>query len=170
MTKKRAMADSWRHRPLPAQHDVLEVSGSYTREEYVTISHGFIPQTPEDKWFIYLDGEWLYFHRSWTGTCVFKLRLVPANGHYEATEAVVNRDPAQYRSTDDAYDVSLIAHLIDRLLLGRFSPFPQMGGLSEEDQQRHRKLVMGKEKEEINLDVVDNGRSHNRPADDGETQ
>jgi len=28
----------------------------------------------EDKWFIFLEDDWLYLHRSWTGTCVYKVQ------------------------------------------------------------------------------------------------
>lgn len=159
MSKKRATAVSWKIRPMPPQHTRLELDGSYTRTEYVTISQGFIPQSMEDKWFIYLEGDWLHFHRSWTGTCVFQLKIIPVEDRYAAVEAVVNRDPSQYRGASDAYDVELMAHLIDQLLLGRFSPFPQMHGLSEEDQARHKRLVMGGGDKSMNLKILNNGRS-----------
>lgn len=157
--KQRATAVSWKTKPMPAAHAVLDIEGAYTQPEYVTISYGFIPQSRDDKWFVYLDGEWLYFHRSWTGTCVFQLRIVPVDGHYEAVQAIVNRDPQEYRSSDDAYDVALLAYLIDRLLLGRFAPFPQPEGLSQEDQQRHQRLVMGSGDGSIDLNLLQNGRN-----------
>lgn len=158
MTKQRATADSWKTKPMPTAAKELPIDGSFTREEYVRLSQGFIPQSPDDKWFIYLEDDWLYFHRSWTGTCIFQLQIVPANDHYRAVKALANRDPEQYRNEDDAYDVALMSYLIDHLLLGRFVPFPQLKHISEGDQVRHKQHVMG-EKNDNTLNLrVNNGR------------
>lgn len=164
MSKKRATADSWKTRPMPEARKELELDGTFTREEYLTISQGFIPQQQEDKWFIYLEDEWLHVHRSWTGTCVFQLQIVPFEDGYQAVKAVVNRDPSQYKGTDEEYDVALISYLIDHLLLGRFVPFPMPRHLSDEDKAVHKRHVMGTKGEDsaasVNLRVL-NGR--NRP-------
>ena len=129
---------------MPAEHKELAVEGQLSREEYVTISNGRIPRTPADKWFIYLDDDnWLHFHRSQTGSCIYQLKIEPFEDRYALTKAVVNRNDSQYRHKDDAYDASLIAYVIDTVLLGRFAPFPKLRGISEEDQTRHQRHVMG---------------------------
>jgi len=159
MTRERATAVSWKIKPMPAAHKELALEGSYSAEEYAQISLGFIPQEQQDKWFIYLEGEWLHFHRSWTGSCIFQLHLAPEDDYYRADKAIVNRDPAQYRSSDDEQDARLISHLVDDLLLGRFSVFPSPDNLSAEDQQRYQKDMMGKRRGGgLRLDVR-NGRS-----------
>lgn len=159
MSKKRATADSWKTKSMPAARKELLIEGSLTREEYVQISQGLVPQSRDDKWFIYLQGEWLNFHRSWTGTCVFQLQIVPAGDIYRVTKAIVNRNASQYRNTDDEYDVALLSYLIDHLLLGRFAPFPMPQNLSEEDQERHKRLVMGDKGADgsIDLQPIQNG-------------
>ena len=160
MTRQRATAVSWKIKPMPAAHKELALTGGYSAEEYDRIRWGFIPQEQQDKWFIYLEGDWLHFHRSWTGSCIFQLQFLPVDGHYEAAKAIVNRDPAQYRTTDDEQDARLIAHLIDDLLLGRFSVLPLPDHLSPEDQQRYQKDMMGKSGlGGLRLDVRGNGRS-----------
>lgn len=159
MTRQRATAVSWQTRPMPAAHKELPLDGAYSAKEYAQISLGFIPQSQEDKWFVYLADEWLYFHRSWTGSCIFQLHIAPVDDYYAADKAIVNRDPAQYRSADDEQDVRLISHLVDELLLGRFSVFPAPGNLSAADQQRHEELVMGKSGQSGLRLNVRNGRS-----------
>ncbi len=158
MSRERATAVSWRNRPMPPEHAVVPIDGVYTRAEIGMMSMGFIPRSPDDKWFIYMADGWLSFHRSATGACVFRLLLKPDGDGYRAVEFVANRNPEQYRGTDDAYDLQLMSHLIDRLLLGRFSPFPQLRSLSPEDQQRHRRLVMGGDDGTIDLGTFSNGR------------
>src|SRR5690606_34385001 len=79
MSKQRATAVSWPNKPMPNGRKELLLDGRYTREEFVTISQGLVPQSPADKWFIYLEGQWLYFHRSASGSCIFQLQIAPAD-------------------------------------------------------------------------------------------
>lgn len=140
---ERATAVSWKINPMPPAHKQLPLDGFYTPPEYQAISMGFVPRTMEDKWFIYLEGEWLHFHRSWTGNCIYQLQIIPSGEQYQATQAIVNREPAQYRPTDDAYDVAMIAFLIDTLLLQRFATLPTPGKLSPSDSLRYQKDILG---------------------------
>lgn len=156
---KKVTAASWKTKPMPKAQKELSLSGVYTEAEYEQISLGSLPQSQADKWFIYLADEWLCFHRSWTGTCVFKLQIMLGNCKYHVTKAIVNCDPEQYRSTSDQQDVQLIAYLIDQLLLNRFAPLPTPQNMSAENTQRHQKHVMGTEdvNEVICLQVKQNG-------------
>lgn len=157
MSKVRATAVSWPNKPMPKGAKVLEIDGTYSREEYVTISQGLIPQSANDKWFIYLEDEWLHFHRSASGSCIFMFNIVLQENHYAAKTLLVNGDPKQFNSENDEYNVNLVAYLIDSLLLGRFTPFPQMKGFSKDDQQKHQKHVMGDNNNQIQLRMV-NGK------------
>ena len=110
--------------PMPASKSRLSFNRDFTQEEYDLIALGLIPHSMDEKWLIFLEDDRLYFHRSWTGTCVYQLRLENNGGNYSVAEAWVNRDPNQYKGTDDAYDAALISFLIDNFLLGKRTPFP----------------------------------------------
>jgi hypothetical protein len=78
---------------------------------------GAIPEEMEDKWFIfYEDGE-LYFHRSWTGRCLYVVRFKEEGEGFIMYEADINRNPEQYRETDPQRDIDIVNRLIDRVLL-----------------------------------------------------
>ncbi len=47
-------------------------------------------------------------------------------GNYFAKEAIVNRNPQQYKIADDEYDRQMIYFLIDVLLLNRNGKFPTL--------------------------------------------
>lgn len=159
MTRKQATAVSWPNKPMPNKTKTLELAGSYSADEFAQISLGLIPQTKADKWFIYLEGEWLLFHRSQTGSCVFMLQIVQEGEAYVAKTAVINQHPTQYRSPSDEYDVELISYLVDHLLLGKFAPFPTPRNLAKSDHDRHRQHVMGeKPGGSLRLNVLPNGR------------
>ncbi|MGB6299866.1 MAG: hypothetical protein WBF90_27350 [Rivularia sp. (in: cyanobacteria)] len=75
MHPKKATRSDWKIQPMPELKTQLQVEEVFTKEEYEYLSWGLIPKRMEDKWFIYLEDNWLYFHRSWSGFCIFKVRL-----------------------------------------------------------------------------------------------
>lgn len=119
-----ALPTSWETLPLPEQREPLGFESTYTTEEAESMALGLVPQQMEDKWFIYAKGDQLYFHRSWTGACIFWLRFEGAPEGYRVVESWVNRDPGQYRETDTAYDRAMLSFLIDAMLLGKSGSFP----------------------------------------------
>jgi hypothetical protein len=112
-----ATRGSWNALPLPAARAAIPVAREYTAAEHARIARGFIPRDMDDRWFIYLEGDTLFLHRSWTGACIFVVRFAPAGAGYRIAEAWANRDPVQYRVTDIHADATDIARLIDLLLL-----------------------------------------------------
>ena len=103
---------------MPAARARLDLNRTFTDEEYQLLSLGRIPEVMEDKWFIYLDGDWISFHRSWTGYCIYQVRLAYEDGQYRIAEVWVNRDPAQYSGQDAESDAVILSGvLIDSFLL-----------------------------------------------------
>jgi len=84
----------------------------------------------EDKWFIFMEENWLCLDRSWTGTCIYKIRLQQIEDKY-LSDALVNRDPEQYRETDINYDAAILNFLVENLLLGKRVSFPVPSNLPE---------------------------------------
>lgn len=144
----RATANSWKIKPMPSRHRRLLIEGSYATDEMRRIELGYIPAEQQDKWFVYFDEEWLHFHRSWTGTCIFQLHLTAGEACFQADTLVINQDPSEYKMDDDAYNLSLVAYLVDHLLLGRFAQLPFPGKMTEQDQTRHQQHVMGQKRGE----------------------
>ncbi len=85
---------------------------------------GLVPQQMEDKWFIFWERDALYFHRSWTGHCIYVVRFVNEGDSCVMIEADVNRDPEQWTETSAERDAEMISYLIDVLLLHRQAVFP----------------------------------------------
>jgi hypothetical protein len=128
---------------MPQLQAQLAFLGQYSAAEAARIRFGLVPAQMEDKWFIFLEAEWLYFHRSWSGFCMFRARLEPVGEGVRAAEAWVNRDAEQYSGTDDVYDVALLAYLFDRLLLGRQPRFPFPEGLQPEAESLFQHHMVG---------------------------
>jgi hypothetical protein len=115
---ERATRQSWSNlKPFPEQYSRLSIERTYTEPEYKRISLGFIPQRMEDKWFIFMEENTLYLHRSWTGSCIYRLTLVRGGTAHVVSEALANRDRSQYAGGNDPYDAKMLIYLIDYLLL-----------------------------------------------------
>ena len=62
-----ATTESWPILAQPSLRVALAVSESYTHDEFERIKRGCIPEQMENKWFIYFEEPWLFFHRSLDG-------------------------------------------------------------------------------------------------------
>lgn len=122
-TRPAAAAD-WHHEPLPPQHTTIRLNRMLSEQKMEAIRRGCIPEDMSDRWFVYAEGDTVYFHRSWTGYCVYVLRFVPHADAWGLAEADVNRDPAQYSETSDERDAERIGALIDSVLLHRAVSVP----------------------------------------------
>jgi hypothetical protein len=121
-----ATRESWKILPLAEARARIPYARMYSNDELAKLERGLVPREMEDKWFMFFERGELYVHRSWTGICIYVVRL---DGNTVA-EAWANRDPAQHRANDDASDARMLGFLVDRLLLGLAVPFPEAGASS----------------------------------------
>jgi hypothetical protein len=119
-----ATSASWQIKPLPDKRAPLSYTRRFTAEEHARLVLGLVPLNMEDKWFIYFEDGLLRLHRSWTGACIYGVRLVMEGDESVASEAWVSRATGEYTRTDDAYDGRLLSFLVERLLLRRDVAFP----------------------------------------------
>jgi hypothetical protein len=117
MTKTRATRKVYKFRPMPRRRTQIPFGGAFTEEEFERVKFGVVHETMEDHWFICLEGRWLYFVRSWTAYCVFKVRFGQGDDKHRIVEAWASRDSSQYGSTDARYDVEVLTEVIDDVLL-----------------------------------------------------
>ena len=111
----------WKIFPLPARFSTISLDRTYTAEESDLIMAGFLPLEMEDKWFLFFENDTLFFHRSWTGFCIYQVHFVRESGTFlRATHAEVNRDPEQYSNTDDEQEAGHIYSVIQGFLLTRY--------------------------------------------------
>lgn len=68
---------------------------------------------------VFMEGEVVFLHRSWTGYGVFAATFAPVNGGgWRIASAVVERDADRYGGTDDAYDCVMPELVITASVLG----------------------------------------------------
>jgi len=101
---------------------------TFSLEEYAAIRRGLIPQEMEDKWFVFWEADSLFFHRSWTGRCVYRVGFRHTADRFEVAEATVSAE--QYRRRSDRYEPALLDFLIRGLLLRQSVEFPMPAGVA----------------------------------------
>jgi hypothetical protein len=140
----RASRTSWKTLPPPSQREALEFTATFNDAETEMLVLGLVPQDMEDKWFIYFEGPWLLFHRSWTGACIYGLHLERSPGGSRVVDSWVSRAPAQYKGNDVEYDRKLLRFLIDALLLRQPAVFPLPAGVESTPAGVYQHTVVGR--------------------------
>ncbi|MEZ8132037.1 hypothetical protein, partial [Enterovibrio norvegicus] len=103
----------WKTEPFPIKKDDLGYEGFFCDEDAEKIMSGHKPEDMDDKWFIYSEGGWVYFVRSWTGHHIFALQLTGTpTGGVKVIASWVNRNFEQYRSPGKEIDIQIINNLI----------------------------------------------------------
>jgi len=85
---------------MPKKNAVFTLEREFSEEEMAVLRMGNIPKEMEDKWFLYMEDNVLYAHRSWTGICVYIIEFKPDNKHKVTVNR--NRQQVDFKSTKEA--------------------------------------------------------------------
>lgn len=116
---QKATRGMWKATAMPRKRTRVPLQRTFTKAEFTKLTRGFVPHGMDDRWFIFFEKDWLYFHRSWTGRCIFQVRLKIQKAGYQILEAWASRNPRQYSGTNLIHEVALVSNLIDHQLLNR---------------------------------------------------
>ena len=106
--------------PMPDHYELLKLDRTFTEAGMALIRKGHNPVEMEGKWFIYWKDSELFFHRSWTGICVYVLKFVELDGGAKLVEAKANRDPVSWprQTVDDELQREIELEQIRNLMDG----------------------------------------------------
>ena len=104
-------------RPLPKQRVQIPFERSFTQSEFSRLSRGFVAQSMEDRWHVFFKDPWLTFVRSWSGFCIYKVRIEENGFEHRVAMVLINRDGRQYGGHDTREEAQLLSHLIDGMLV-----------------------------------------------------
>ena len=107
-----ATKDSWKTLPMPDKHVVIPMDVTIPSAAMQIVKYGHIPDAMEDHWFMYCDELTIRYYRSWTGFCIYVAKYEDDSEVCRITELTVNREPKQYRCSDEEYDVALFMALL----------------------------------------------------------
>ena len=101
MERRAAVKTDWETKEMPKRHAEFTMERKFTPEEVENLRFGNVPQAMEDKWFVYMEGDTLFAHRSWTGYCIYIVEFDFEKGVHKVT---ANRNAGQYSCTDTEED------------------------------------------------------------------
>lgn len=130
-----ASANSYKTKPMPDKTTGLQYSAIFSKSEFAIMRRGLVPRFLDDKWFIFCDNKTLFFHRSGTGHCIYRVELIVKGGKYHVSRALVNRDSMEYSQEDTAYDTRMLHFIIRCVLLKEHLLFPLAPGACEGSTQ-----------------------------------
>lgn len=91
----------------------------WSDEDWDRIRRGYRARDMDEKWNIFVEGDVLFMHRSWTGHGVYEASFAPATGGgRRIASAVVEADGKRYRSMGDEYDCLMMELIISAIVLG----------------------------------------------------
>lgn len=123
--------ESWKREPFK-ECVPIPYHAAFDAEQFSRLKSGLVPRAMEDKWFVYYEGQQLFFHRSWTGQPVYRISLETLeDGGAEVTEAHWSKELAVASKDGPDYQARLLVFLVANLLLGQSLPFPLPSDLRE---------------------------------------
>ncbi len=120
MARIGARPGDWKSLPLPEIAARISYARSFTADEMARLKAGLLPEEMEDKWYVVWHDEALWLHRSWTGTCIYRVRFAAKGEGFAVSEVLANRDPTQYHA-DDAQEPGRLDNVL-AFVLGHSRP------------------------------------------------
>lgn len=99
----------WDISPMPEKNAQFTIKRKFSDADIARLKKGHLPEEMEDKWFYYYEDGKVYFHRSWSGNCIY---IVAFNFKKNKHVVTVNRDENQYSNTDLNEDIEMIQDLL----------------------------------------------------------
>ena len=124
----KARRSDWKTGPLTVPQPIPAPARIWSRDQMGAIRRGYVPHMMEEKWFIFMEGNRLFAHRSWTGNAIYEATFAPARRGYVIESAVVTGDETKYRRSSDEEESQTLEVLIASYLLGESPSEEQLAG------------------------------------------
>ncbi|APT29901.1 MULTISPECIES: hypothetical protein [Methylobacterium] len=123
-----AKPEDWKRLPFAAMSPI-PYRAAFDPAQFAELAKGLRPEVMEDKWFIYLDGLDLCFHRSWTGLGVYRVGFERHGETYRVVSALCAEPMLATHGAE--YQARCLDFLVENLLLGGSKPFPRPADVAE---------------------------------------
>ena len=119
---RKARRSSWEIERLAVPQPIPAPARVWTDDEMGVIRRGYVPWIMDEKWFVFMEGNRLFAHRSWTGIGIYEATFAPIEGGYVIESAVVTGDETKYRRSSDEAESLTLEVLIASYLLKESLP------------------------------------------------
>lgn len=117
-----AHRESWTALPYDGAFRSVPCAEAFSPDEYAQLQKGLVPEVMEDKWFVFFEAPFLYFHRSWTRELVYRVRFDASVRGARVAEALASGHTSLVHGPE--WEGALVAFLLRGLVLGQRVSFP----------------------------------------------
>ncbi len=113
------MTDNEKHKiatSFPDKYETNKLDLEISTNEFKIFEDGIFAGSMEEKWNVFVVSDILYFARSWTNFCIYKVFVKRQVETVILSDFQVSRDYNQYKSRDIDYDTVLLKKLLQMLL------------------------------------------------------
>jgi hypothetical protein len=142
-TRAPANRKSWKTEERSVAMVRIPYDDTFSCDEIARIRLGLIPRSMDEKWFIFFEQPFLFFHRSWTGRLIYRLELDADTTSPRVKDARVVDDSGFYRRQSDEYEAKLVSFLVRRLMLEQNVPFPVPDAKREQAPGAYQHNIVG---------------------------
>lgn len=93
-----------------------ELDIDLNESEFGLLGRGIFADSMDEKWNIFVTNGFLYFARSWSDKCIYKVSYETNGPATKLTKLKVTRDSFEYRSKDLIYDTNLFKKMLQMYL------------------------------------------------------
>lgn len=98
---------------FPQTYAETELNIELNEKEFELFKNGIFASSMDEKWNIFIVDKSIYFARSWTDNCIFKVEFKKNDRKTVINNLKVSRDELQYKSTDLNYDSNLFKKVLE---------------------------------------------------------
>jgi hypothetical protein len=105
---------SYLFKPFPKLRERISFVRTLTNCEFEALANAPAPETMDRRWHSVVRGGWVYLIRTWTGFCVFKLKVRSESPH-DVIETWANRDRSQYGCPRPTEEIEMLNAAIEAI-------------------------------------------------------
>ena len=109
--KKKQIAKSF-----STQYAKTDLNIKLNEFEFSKFENGIFAGSMDEKWNIFLVENYMYWARSWTDNCIYKILFERKNKEIELKQLQVSRNPNDYKGDDLEFDLNMFKRMLDYYL------------------------------------------------------
>jgi hypothetical protein len=105
-----------KNKAFPKDYFQFDAKIKLTDKEFETVLNGKISRSMDEKWNIIFNDGWLYFHRSWTGKCIYKVKVEKFDAVNFITTVQINNSKDEYKMEDVKSEIIIFKEIFQYFL------------------------------------------------------
>lgn len=97
---------------FPAKYESIAIDIPLDYSEYFIFEKGIFASDMDEKWHIFVINNMMYFVRSWTMFCIYKVEIKKAENKVHLVMLHANRNKSQYGGSDISNDCYVLSQVI----------------------------------------------------------